>query len=134
MDGKQQASGSHQDQCTERQQTDHSGSGKYSDVENVVGEPGEVTVSLTSQSSNQKYFRLSLSSLLPVQRRMMQVLLVFLFSSSCGDAAHVALGSTGQDHGDLGNVVQESALGKIEPPLQLVFPEGVDPPTGKQAH
>ena len=103
-------------------------------VENVVGEPGEVTVSLTSQSSNQKYFRLSLSNLLPVQRRMMQALLVFLFSSSCGDAAHVALGSTGQDHGDLGKVVQESALGKIEPPLQLVFPEGVDPPTGKQAH
>ena len=63
----------------------------------------------------------------------MQALLVFLFSS-CGDAAHVALGSTGQDHGDLGNVVQESALGKIEPPLQLVFPEGVDPPTGKKAH
>ena len=30
MDGKQQASGSHQDQCTGRQQTDHSGSGKYS--------------------------------------------------------------------------------------------------------
>ena len=102
-------------------------------VENVVGEPGEVTVSLTSQSSNQKYFRLSLSNLLPEQRRMMQALLVFLFSS-CGDAAHVALGSTGQDHGDLGNVVQESALGKIEPPLQLVFPEGVDPPTGKKAH
>ena len=102
-------------------------------VENVVGEPGEVTVSLTSQSSNQKYFRLSLSNLLPEQRRMMQALLVFLFSS-CGDAAHVALGSTGQDHGDLGNVVLESALGKIEPPLQLVFPEGVDPPTGKQAH
>ena len=99
-------------------------------VENVVGEPGEVTVSLTSQSLNQKYFRLFLSNLLPVQRRMMQALLVFLFSS-CGDAAHVALGSTGQDHGDLGNVVQESALGKIEPPLQLVFPEGVDPPTGK---
>ena len=134
MDGKQQASGSHQDQCTGRQPTDHSGSGKYSDVENVVGEPGEVTVSPTSQSSNQKYFRLSLSNLLPVQRRMMQALLVFLFSSSCGDAAHVALGSTGQDHGDLGNVVQESALGEIEPPLQLVFPEGVDPPTGKQAH
>ena len=64
----------------------------------------------------------------------MQALLVFLFSSSCGGAAHVALGSTGQDHGDLGNVVLESALGKIEPPLQLVFPEGVDPPTGKQAH
>ena len=103
-------------------------------VENVVGEPGEVTVSLTSQSSNQKYFRLSLSNLLPVQRRMMQALLVFLFSSSCGHAAHVALVSTGQDHGDLGNVVLESALGKIEPPLQLVFPEGVDPPTGKQAH
>ena len=103
-------------------------------VENVVGEPGEVTVSLTSQSSNQKYFRLSLSNLLPVQRRMMQALLVFLFSSSCGHAAHVALGSTGQDHGDLGNVVQEPALGEIEPPLQLVFPEGVDPPTGKQAH
>ena len=103
-------------------------------VENVVGEPGEVTVSLTSQSSNQKYFRLSLSNLLPVQRRLMQALLVFLFSSSCGDAAHVALVSTGQDHGDLGNVVQESALGEIEPPLQLVFPEGVDPPTGKQAH
>ena len=103
-------------------------------VENVVGEPGEVTVSLTtSRSSNQKHFRLFLSNLLPVQRRMMQALLVFLFSS-CGDAAHVALGSTGQDHGDLGNVVQESALGKIEPPLQLVFPEGVDPPTGKQAH
>ena len=102
-------------------------------VENVVGEPGEVTVSLTSQSLNQKYFRLFLSNLLPVQRRMMQALLVFLFSS-CGDAAHVALGSTGQDHGDLGNVVQESALGKIEPPLQLVFPEGVDPPTGKQAY
>ena len=99
-------------------------------VENVVGEPGEVTVSLTSQSLNQKYFRLFLSNLLPVQRRMMQALLVFLFSS-CGDAAHVALVSTGQDHGDLGNVVQESALGKIEPPLQLVFPEGVDPPTGK---
>ena len=103
-------------------------------VENVVGEPGEVTVSLTSQSLNQKYFRLFLSNLLPVQRRMMQALLVFLFSSSWGDAAHVALGSTGQDHGDLGNVVQESALGKIEPPLQLVFPEGVDPPTGKKAH
>ena len=103
-------------------------------MENVVGEPGEVTVSLTSQSSNQKSFRLSLSNLLPVQRRMMQALLVFLFSSSCGHAAHVALGSTGQDHGDLGNVVQESALGEIEPPLQLVFPEGVDPPTGKQAH
>ena len=103
-------------------------------VENVVGEPGEVTVSLTtSRSSNQKHFRLFLSNLLPVQRRMMQALLVFLFSS-CGDAAHVALGSTRQDHGDLGNVVQESALGKIEPPLQLVFPEGVDPPTGKQAH
>ena len=99
-------------------------------VENVVGEPGEVTVSLTSQSLNQKYFRLFLSNLLPVQRRMMQALLVFLFSS-CGDAAHVALGSTGQDHGDLGNVVQESALGKIEPPLQLVFPEGMDPPTSK---
>ena len=100
-------------------------------VENVVGEPGEVTVSLTtSRSSNQKHFRLFLSNLLPVQRGMMQALLVFLFSS-CGDAAHVALGSTGQDHGYLGNVVQESALGKIEPPLQLVFPEGVDPPTGK---
>ena len=103
-------------------------------VENVVGEPGEVTVSLTSQSLNQKYFRLFLSNLLPVQRRMMQALLVFLFSSSWGDAAHVALGSTGQDHGDLGNVVQESTFGRIEPPLQLVFPEGVDPPTGKQAH
>ena len=102
-------------------------------VENVVGEPSEVTVSLTSQSLNQKYFRLFLSNLLPVQRRMMQALLVFL-SSSYGDAAHVALGSTRQDHGDLGNVVQESALGKIEPPLQLVFPEGVDPPTGKKAH
>ena len=99
-------------------------------VENVVGEPGEVTVSLTSQSLNQKYFRLFLSNLLPVQRRMMQALLVFLFSS-CGDAAHVALGSTGQDHGDLDNVVQESALGKIEPPLQLVFPEGMDPLTSK---
>ena len=99
-------------------------------VENVVGEPGEVTVSMTCQSLNQKYFRLFLSNLLPVQRGMMQALLVFLFSS-CGDAAHVALGSTGQDHGYLGNVVQESALGKIEPPLQLVFPEGVDPPTGK---
>ena len=131
MDGEQQASGSHQDQCTGRQQTDHSGRDSTR-VENVVGEPGEVTVSLTtSQSSNQKYFRLFLSNLLPVQRRMMQALLVFLFSSSCGDAAHVALGSTGQDHGDLGNVVQESALGEIEPPLQLVFPEGVDPPTGK---
>ena len=44
MDGKQQASGSHQDQCTGRQQSDHSGS-ESSLVENVSGEPGEVTVS-----------------------------------------------------------------------------------------